>query len=91
MKNKAFYFYTDRHFLSLEKQYDHILTLSDTISYVFTITIISGFIIILWACIMMRQKNECSLYIFFSNTEVKLEYLEENISKLNTVTFRVEF
>jgi len=45
----------------------------------------------LWACVMMRQNNECILYKFFSNTEVRLEYLEENISELNTVTFRVEF
>jgi hypothetical protein len=61
------------------------------ISYVFTINIISGFRIILWDYVMMRQNNECFLYIFFSNTEVQLECLEENISKLNTVNFRVEF
>ena len=60
-------------------------------SYVFTITIISRVSIILWACVMMRQNNECLLCIFFSNTEVQLQYLEENISKLSTVTFRVEF
>ena len=60
-------------------------------SYVFIFTVISGVTIILWACIMMRQNNECFLCIFFSNTEVQLQYLEENISKLNTVTFRVEF
>jgi len=39
----------------------------------------------------MRQNNQCFLYIFFSNTELQLEYLEENISKLNNVNFGVAF
>lgn len=90
-KIQASCFYTDHHFLNLGKQYDHILTLSDTIPYVFTITTISGVRIILWACVVMRQNNQCFLYIFFSNTELQLEYLEENISKLNNVNFGVAF
>jgi hypothetical protein len=38
-----------------------------------------------------EETEQCFLYIFFSDTEVQLEYLEEHILKLNNVTFRKEF